>query len=82
MSGPIQPVAQQFRTADRPGLARQDEERGLEDVLRVVRVGQQRPADPAHHRPVPRDQRGEGCLGVIGVGLPTGGEPLQQLPIA
>ena len=44
-------------------LADQDEERGLERVLGVVRVAQHAAADPQHHRPVPLDQGRERRLG-------------------
>ena len=59
---PVQPVAQQVGVADRPGLAGQDEEDGLEGVLGMLHVAQELPADAQHHRPVPADQRREGGL--------------------
>ena len=37
---PVEPVSQQIRIADRPGLASQDEEDGLERILGVVEIAQ------------------------------------------
>ena len=45
---------------------------------RVVRVGQDAPADAQDHRPVPLDQGREGQLGRL---APAGREPLQELPV-
>ena len=80
--GPIRDLVQPG--ADRvphPQPARplhQDQERGLEGVLRVVRVRQHAAADPHHHRAVPLDQDGEGQLGGL---APVGREPLQELAV-
>ena len=54
------------------GLAGQDEEGGLEGVLRVVEVAQYAPADAQHHRRVPPHQRREGRL------VTVTGEAIQQ----
>ena len=77
---PVQPVAQQVRVTDRPGLASQDHEHGLEGVLRMLQVAQELPADAQDHRPVPAHQGGE--RGLAGRLTPPGGEPLQELPVS
>ena len=61
---PVQPRPQRAGLADRPRPADQDEERGLERVLRVLRVAGDAPADAEHERPVPPDQFRE-RLGVL-----------------
>ena len=64
--------------ADRAGLPRQDQKRGLERILGVVRVVKHAKADAEHHRAVPVDQGREGDLG--GVSGPAD-EPLDQLAV-
>ncbi len=64
--------------ANRPGLLHQDEERGLEGILSLVRVGQHPATNPPDHRPVPLYQRRERRLGTF---LVASHKPLQELPI-
>ena len=62
----VEPVAQQLGLAERPGLAGQHEEDGLEGVLGVLVVAQELPADAQHHRPVAGHQGGErGLAGLV-----------------
>src|SRR5262249_10912268 len=46
VSDAIEPVAQRLTLVDRAGLARQDQERGLESVLGVLLVLEDAPAGP------------------------------------
>ena len=55
-----QPAAEAVLAPDRPSLADEDQEGGLEGVLGVVGVVEDRAADAQHHRPVPLDQGREG----------------------
>ena len=59
----VQPGGQGVPHPQRAGLARQDEERGLEGVLRRVLVAQDRTAGAQDRRAVPLDQGREGALG-------------------
>ncbi len=77
---PEQPFADRLAAPDRTRLADQDQERGLEGVVGVVRIAQDHLTDAQDHRPMPFDQRGECRLGLCGV-LP-GQEPPQELAIA
>ena len=72
VSDPVQPGPQRVPAADRPGLAEQQHEGGLERVIGGVRVLQHGLAGVQHQRPVPRHQRGERRL------VAAGDEPLQQ----
>jgi hypothetical protein len=72
---PVQPTGDRVALPDRPGAPRQDEEGGLEGVLRVLLVPQHTPAHAQHHRPVAGDNRGEGRL------VAPVGEVVQQLPV-
>jgi hypothetical protein len=57
-------------------LAGQNEERGLEGILGIVRVVQHAPADAEDHRTVgPHDSLERGLISMRH-------EPLQQLPLA
>ena len=67
------------RLPDRARLAHQNQERGLEGVVGVVRVAQELPADAQDHRPVAVHQRGEGGLGRRRVR--PGQKPFQELAI-
>src|SRR5258708_12600987 len=49
----VQPVAEQFRSPDRPRLADQNEEGSLEGILGVVGVAEDTAAAPEHHWAVP-----------------------------
>src|SRR5262249_45444769 len=61
-----------------PGLPGQDKEGGLESVLRVVLIAQDRPADAQDHRAMTLDQGGECEFGCIPA---PGYEACEQLPI-
>ncbi len=74
----MQPGAERIPHPEPARPLHQDQERGLEGVLRVVRVGQHAPADPHDHRPVALDQDREGQLGGLAA---VGGEPLQELAV-
>ena len=74
----MEPGAQRIPHPERPGLADQDQERGLEGILGVVRIIQHAPADAQHHRPMPLHQDREGQLGGL---APVGREPLQELSV-
>ena len=69
-----QSAGQQVAIAERAGLLREDEEGGLEGVVRGVRVAQDAAADPQHHRPVPLQEDPERRLPP----LPPGEEFRQQ----
>ena len=72
----MKPGPQHGAIADRAGLPDQDEEGGLEGVLRIVRVGEDPPADPEHHRPVAAEDGLEGFL------VPLREEPVEELAFA
>ena len=74
----VDPGTDRVPHPERTRPLRQDEERGLEGILRLVFVSQDRPAQAQHHRPVPLDERGEGVLGRLSA---TGREPFEQLPV-
>ena len=74
----VEPVAQQLRLAERPGLAGQNEEDSLEGVLGVMAVAEELPADVHHQRPVAGHQGGE--RGLTG-GVAPMDEPLEQLTV-
>ena len=74
----VQPGAERIPHPEPARPLHQDQERGLEGVLGVVRVSQHAPADPQDHRPVPLHQDREGQLGGL---APVGGEPLQELAV-
>jgi hypothetical protein len=63
---------------DRPSTAGEHEEGGLEGILRVMLVAQDRPANAEHRRAVPLDQGGEGHLAHLAA---PGREQIQQLPV-
>ncbi len=48
--------------SDRPGLADQDQERGLERILGVVAIAEHGSARAQNHRAVPLDQGGKRSL--------------------
>src|SRR5262249_23462959 len=58
----VEPVADPLARPDGSGLAHEDEEGGLEGVLRVMSVTKQPAAHAQHHRPVPAHQRRERFL--------------------
>ena len=74
----MEPGAERVPHPEAAGLLDQDQERGLEGILRVVRVGEHAPADAQDHRPVPLDQDREGQLGRLAA---VGREPLQELAV-
>jgi hypothetical protein len=55
----VEPSGQLFGARDITGPARQNQERGLVRVLRVLLVAEHAPAHPHHHRAVPAHQFGE-----------------------
>ena len=75
---PMEPGTQRVAHPERAGPPHQDQERGLEGVLGVVVVAEDRAADPPDHRAVPIDQGREGQLRRLAA---AGREPLQQLPV-
>ena len=72
----MEPAAQGIAGVDRARLAGQDQERGLESVLRIVVVAQDGAAGRRDHRPVPRHQGREGRA-IVRCGIAA-----QQLPVA
>ncbi len=72
----VQPARQRVAPPDRSGRPGQDEERGLESVLGLVMIAQDRLTDPTDHGPVPFHQRRERQL------VSPGCEHLQQVPVA
>jgi hypothetical protein len=60
--GAVEPGRQRFGLAQRAGLASQHEKGRLENVLGVLHIAQSAAADAVDHRPVPREQGGEGVL--------------------
>jgi hypothetical protein len=75
---PMEPRTERVAHPERAGLPHQDQKGGLEGVLGVVVVAEDRAADPPDHRPVPLDQGREGRLGRLAA---AGGESLQQLTV-
>jgi hypothetical protein len=75
----MEPGAQGVAHPEAAGLPDQDEEGGLEGVVRVVRVVEHAPADAEDHRPVPLDQGREGQLRGLAA---AGREPLQELAVS
>ncbi len=71
----IEPGAEPVGVAERTGLARQDEEDGLEGVLGEMAIAQELAADAEHHRAMPGHQGGEGGLVAAVV------EPLDELAV-
>ena len=74
----VQPAREGVAASERLGPGDEDEERRLEGVVGVIGVGQDPPADPVNHRPVPLDDRGEGQLGELAV---AGQESLEELVV-
>ena len=74
----MEPGAEGIPDPEGAGPPDQDQERGLEGILRVTRLDQDAPADPEDHRPMPLHQGREGPLGRV---PPAGREPLQELAI-
>ena len=62
----VKPIADDVLGLDGVRFADQDQKHGLKGVFRVVLVAQNAPADAAHHRPVPADQRGESIGVAVG----------------
>ena len=52
----VEPAAHERAVAQARGLAREDEEGGLEGVLRILLVAEHAPAEVEDHRPVPPHQ--------------------------
>src|SRR5260370_39820366 len=71
----VKPMADQLARHDRACLTHQHHERGLERIIRVVRIAQQPPADAEHHRAMAAQQ-----LFKCRLVLPAD-ETLQQLPV-
>src|SRR5271157_4596456 len=74
----VKPAPQDLAIVDGAGLPRQHEEGCLKGVFGVLVWTEDVPADPAHHRSVPLDQRLEGDLRVF---LLSGQELIDQLLI-
>ncbi len=72
---PVQPGPQGVPAADRPRLAEQQHEGGLEGVVGRVRVLQDRLARVQYQSPITCHQRGERRL------VPVSDEPLQQASV-
>ena len=62
MGHPEEPARDRAAPPDRPRPTGQDEEDRLEGILRIMRVAEDGPTDPQHHRPVPAHQLLEGRL--------------------
>ena len=75
---PEQPASHRISIADRPGLPRQHQKRGLECVFRLVPISQGLSADPQNHGTVPLDQKLESGLPVLAL---TGHKSFQKLAI-
>jgi hypothetical protein len=71
----VQPAGERLTTADRPGLAHQGEESGLEGVLGIVGTIQDAVAGTQHQPLVPPDQQLES------VRVALGQEAFQQLGV-
>ena len=71
----IEPVTNHPSPAQRGCFARQDEEGGLEAILRIGLVAQNTPANSQDHPPMPLHQRLEGIL------VPVANKTVQQLVI-
>jgi hypothetical protein len=74
----VQPARQRLATPERANSRHQDEERGLEGVVRLVGVVEDAPADAEDHRAVTLDERGEGELGRLAV---ASGEAVEELRV-
>jgi hypothetical protein len=74
----MEPGGQGVPDPHRTGLARQDEEGGLESVLRRVLIPQDGPAGAQDRRSVPLDQGREGALPRL---TAPAADILQQLPV-
>jgi hypothetical protein len=74
----VEPGTEPIGLPDRPCLAGQDHERGLEGVFGVVGVAEQALTDTEDERSVPHDQ---GCEGRLGFCASVRREALQQLAI-
>jgi hypothetical protein len=72
----VQPAADRLAASDRRGLARQDQEGGLEGVLGIVGVAEDAAADAEHHRPVAADEGLERRF------VARHGEALEQVGVA
>ncbi len=74
----VKPAPDRILLADRPGPARQDQERRLERVVHVGGIVQDATADAQDHRPVPLDQDLKRLLAPL---VPTHPEPFDQLSV-
>ena len=72
----VEPRAQRPARAERPGLANEHEERGLECVIGIGVIAEHAPADREHHRPVTPHHGREGVL------IPRVDEAVEQLTVA
>ena len=72
----VQPRAEPVRLPQRPGLAGEEQEGGLEGVLGVVRVAEHLTADAQDQGPMPLQERDKGRL------VPLRDELLQQAAVA
>ena len=74
----VEPAPDRFPVADGGGAADEDQEGGLEGVLGVVLVAEDRTADAEDHRPVTLEQGGERRLRGLVAAV---GEPAQELGV-
>ena len=75
---PVEPARNRVALAHRAGPSDQHEERGLERILRIVRITEDLPADPQDHRSVPVYQGREARLRGL---LVSRQERFQKLPV-
>ena len=75
----MEPVCQELRPADRAGSPGQDQEGGLESILRGMPVADDLPTNAEHHRPMATHECRKCGLGPF---VPIGRECRQQLRVA
>ncbi len=72
------PTRQRVVVPDRPCPAKENQKRGLEGILGVMRIVEFLPANVQNHGTMAFDQEGKGRFGVPPIG---GQEPLEKLAI-
>jgi hypothetical protein len=78
VSHAIEPTRKRILAPNRPCMLHQNHERGLERILGIVRIGENRPANPPDHRTVPPDEHRERRLGGL---LAASHELAQELSV-